>query len=87
MLVLCLREVPRPEGAWIDAVTGRHSARDSELLLQRRRLMYHKSFGWCYDVWPEKASSYALSGANGRYRLQNINANSFCHEVHPHVVI
>ena len=31
--------------------------------------MFHKSFGWCYDVWPEQASSYALSGANGRYLL------------------
>ena len=56
-------------GSWIDAVTGRHSASDAASLLGRRRLLFHKSFGWCYDVWPEQASSYALSGANGRYLL------------------
>jgi hypothetical protein len=57
-------------GTWVDAVTGRHITSDIDSLLAQRRLTYRKDYGWCYDVWPEHPTAYALSGAIGRFSLQ-----------------
>ncbi|GAX80704.1 hypothetical protein CEUSTIGMA_g8139.t1 [Chlamydomonas eustigma] len=57
-------------GTWVDAVTGRHITSDLDSLLAQRRLTYRKDYGWCYDVWPEQPTAYALSGAIGRFSLQ-----------------
>ncbi len=61
----------RAESTWVDAVMGRHISGDVDSLLRQRALTFRKDYGWCYDVWPESSTSYALAGANGRCAWQD----------------
>jgi hypothetical protein len=56
-----------PATAFVDVVNGRHAATDPRALLDKRRLVWHKDYGWTYDVWVDRPEDYALSGAHGRW--------------------
>lgn len=54
------------QGVFVDCVAGKHASTGVQLLLEKRRLIWRKDYGWTWDAWVDDPAQYALSGAHGR---------------------
>mmetsp|Transcript_10205 Transcript_10205/g.17776 ORF Transcript_10205/g.17776 Transcript_10205/m.17776 type:complete len:148 (+) Transcript_10205:75-518(+) len=61
------------KGVYVDAIRGAHASTSANLLLDQRRLVWRKDYGWTYDAWVDDPWAYAQSGgANSRFSLPAI---------------